>query len=39
LNDHGEPTCASEDHSFMGRKPGDADCLPGWNTLKNMTGW
>jgi hypothetical protein len=34
--DSGEPTCAVEDHSFMGTKPGGADTLPGWGTMKSM---
>lgn len=38
-NDRGEPTCATEDHSFMGRQPGEPDTLPGWNTIRDMTGW
>jgi hypothetical protein len=38
-NARGEPTCASEDHSFMCRQPGEADTLPGWTKIRNMTGW
>ncbi|KAJ5168602.1 FAD dependent oxidoreductase [Penicillium canariense] len=34
----GEPTCATEDHSFMGQKPGGGDTLPGWETVKNVFG-
>lgn len=34
----GEPTCATEDHSFMGVKPGGNDTWPGWDTLKNIVG-
>lgn len=36
--DSGEPTCSGEDHSFMGTKPGGADTLPGWETMKNLAG-
>ncbi|KAJ5983887.1 hypothetical protein N7481_005986 [Penicillium waksmanii] len=36
--DSGEPTCSGEDHSFMGTKPGGADTLPGWGTMKNAFG-
>ncbi|KAJ5283492.1 FAD dependent oxidoreductase [Penicillium chrysogenum] len=32
----GEPTCATEDHSFMERKPGGPDTLPGWKAAKNI---
>ncbi|KAJ5776286.1 uncharacterized protein N7511_001297 [Penicillium nucicola] len=39
VNDQGEPTCASEDHSFMGRKPGNEGSLPGMETIRNMTSW
>ncbi|KAJ5759457.1 hypothetical protein N7520_006613 [Penicillium odoratum] len=35
---HGEPTCATEDHSFMAHKPGHSDTLPGWDTMKNVLG-
>lgn len=38
MNDQGDPTCASEDHSFMGHKPGGPDTLPGWNTMKDFVG-
>ncbi|KAJ5669783.1 hypothetical protein N7462_010853 [Penicillium macrosclerotiorum] len=38
MNDHGEPTCDTEDHSFMGSKPGASDTLPGWDTVKNIFG-
>ena len=38
MSEHGEPTCASEDHSFMGRKPGGSETLPGWDTVKNVFG-
>jgi hypothetical protein len=34
----GEPTCATEDHSFMGKKAGDPDTYPGWDTFKSITG-
>lgn len=34
----GEPTCESEDHSFMGKKPGGGDTWPGWETVKNLFG-
>lgn len=37
-NAQGEPTCNSEDHSFMGRKPGASETLPGWETVKNTIG-
>ncbi|KAJ5671942.1 FAD dependent oxidoreductase, partial [Penicillium longicatenatum] len=36
--EHGEPTCTTEDHSFMGKKPGGSDALPGWETVKNVLG-
>jgi len=29
-------TCTTEDHSFMGKKPGASDALPGWQTVKNI---
>lgn len=32
----GQPTCATEDHSFMERKPGGPDTLPGWKAAKNI---
>lgn len=32
----GEPTCATEDHSFMERKPGVPDTLPGWKAAKDI---
>ncbi|KAJ5081791.1 hypothetical protein NUU61_010055 [Penicillium alfredii] len=35
---NGEPTCATEDHSFMGEQPGGNDTLPGWEKLKNIFG-
>ncbi|KAJ5773096.1 hypothetical protein N7457_007992 [Penicillium paradoxum] len=34
--EQGEPTCVTEDHSFMGHKAGDPDTLPGWNTFKKF---
>ncbi|KAJ5826116.1 hypothetical protein N7474_003254 [Penicillium riverlandense] len=34
----GEPTCAGEDHSFMQRKPGCPDTLPGWEKAKDVLG-
>jgi len=34
----GEPTCATEDHSFMGAKPGGSDTWPGWDTAKKLFG-
>lgn len=37
-NDKGEPTCASEDHSFMTHKAGDPDTYPGWSTIKKFVG-
>lgn len=38
INAEGEPTCATEDHSFMTRKAGDPDTYPGWGTFKNFFG-
>lgn len=38
MNDKGDPTCASEDHTFMGQKPGGSDALPGWDTIKSFAG-
>ncbi|KAJ5164406.1 uncharacterized protein N7500_006236 [Penicillium coprophilum] len=38
INAEGEPTCASEDHSFMKHKAGDPDTYPGWSTVKNIFG-
>ncbi|CAG7931521.1 unnamed protein product [Penicillium olsonii] len=38
MNATGDPTCASEDHSFMGHKPGGSDTLPGWNKMKEFAG-
>lgn len=38
MNDHGEPTCAGEDHTFMCHKPGGSDTFPGWGTAKNLFG-
>ncbi|CAP79429.1 Pc19g00130 [Penicillium rubens Wisconsin 54-1255] len=32
----GVPTCVTEDHSFMERKPGGPDTLPGWKAAKNI---
>ncbi|EHA19784.1 hypothetical protein AnigIFM60653_007584 [Aspergillus niger] len=37
-HDEREGTCATEDHSFMGTKPGGSDALPGWNVLKDKLG-
>lgn len=37
-HDQREGTCATEDHSFMGTKPGGSDALPGWNVLKDKLG-
>lgn len=34
--EQGEPTCAGEDHSFMGHKPGGSHTLPGWGKAKNV---
>ncbi|KAJ5613023.1 hypothetical protein N7510_006217 [Penicillium lagena] len=34
----GEPTCAGEDHTFMQRKPGCSNTLPGWETAKHVFG-
>jgi hypothetical protein len=36
MNSQGEPTCATEDHSFMGEKAGGSDTLPGWHAIKNL---
>lgn len=38
MNAQGEPTCATEDHSFMTHKAGDPDTYPGWGTFKNFFG-
>lgn len=38
MSESGQPTCASEDHSFMGRKPGSSATLPGWNQAKKWLG-
>ncbi|KAJ5327927.1 hypothetical protein N7541_009034 [Penicillium brevicompactum] len=38
MNTAGDPTCASEDHSFMGQKPGGSETLPGWNKMKEFAG-
>lgn len=38
MNAAGEPTCATEDHSFMTHKAGDPDTYPGWSTFKNIFG-
>lgn len=38
MTESGEPTCASEDHSFMGEKPGGNDTWPGWGTVKSIFG-
>lgn len=38
MNAAGDPTCASEDHSFMGHKPGGSATLPGWNKMKDLAG-
>lgn len=35
---HGEPTCASEDHSFMNHRPGGSQTWPGWGTMRNIMG-
>ncbi|KAF3388646.1 hypothetical protein F1880_003824 [Penicillium rolfsii] len=34
--EHAGPTCSTEDHSFMGTKPGGSDALPGWETVKSI---
>ncbi|KAJ5133848.1 hypothetical protein N7448_001132 [Penicillium atrosanguineum] len=34
----GGPTCAGEDHTFAGRKPGGSDTWPGWETTKSFFG-
>lgn len=31
----GEPTCDTEDHSFMQHRPGCPGTLPGWGKAKN----
>lgn len=31
----GEPTCNTEDHSFMEHRPGRPGTLPGWEKMKN----
>ncbi|KAJ5105744.1 FAD dependent oxidoreductase [Penicillium alfredii] len=36
MTESGEPTCASEDHTFMGHWPGGSNTLPGWDTVKNV---
>ncbi|OGM45193.1 hypothetical protein ABOM_005846 [Aspergillus bombycis] len=33
-----EGTCATEDHSFMTKKPGGSDTLPGWEKAKGALG-
>ncbi|KAJ5173303.1 hypothetical protein N7492_005896 [Penicillium capsulatum] len=38
MSENGEPTCASEDHTFMYHKPGGNDTWPGWDTFKNIFG-
>ncbi|KAJ5237536.1 hypothetical protein N7489_007627 [Penicillium chrysogenum] len=38
MNAQGEPTCATEDHSFMRRKAGDPDTYPGWGAFKSFFG-
>ncbi|KAJ5090054.1 hypothetical protein N7532_008738 [Penicillium argentinense] len=38
MTDSGEPTCATEDHSFMSHKPGGSETMPGWGTMKNVFG-
>ena len=38
MHENGEPTCETEDHSFMGRKPGGSDTWPGWDTTKSFFG-
>ncbi|KAJ5905875.1 uncharacterized protein N7473_002791 [Penicillium subrubescens] len=34
--EHAGATCTTEDHSFMGSKPGGSDALPGWETVKSI---
>ncbi|RJE19811.1 hypothetical protein PHISCL_07863 [Aspergillus sclerotialis] len=34
-SERGEPTCESEDHSFMQHRPGCPGTLPGWGKTKN----
>lgn len=38
MSEHGEPTCASEDHSFMNHPPGGSATMPGWGTMRNVMG-
>ncbi|KAJ5796375.1 uncharacterized protein N7518_004915 [Penicillium psychrosexuale] len=38
MNAEGEPTCVTEDHSFMNHKAGAPDTYPGWSTVKNIFG-
>ncbi|KAJ5702287.1 hypothetical protein N7488_009835 [Penicillium malachiteum] len=38
MSAHGEPTCASEDHSFMSHRPGGSKTMPGWGTMRNVMG-
>ncbi|PWY83742.1 hypothetical protein BO94DRAFT_625329 [Aspergillus sclerotioniger CBS 115572] len=37
-HDEREGTCATEDHSFAGSKPGGSDTLPGWGIMKDKLG-
>jgi hypothetical protein len=39
MNAQGEPTCASEDHTFMNHKPGGPDTYFGWHAMKNFFAW
>ena len=34
--DPARPSCETEDHSFMGHRPGCSQTLPGWSTAKEM---
>ena len=38
MSEHGQPTCASEDHSFMCHKPGGSGTMPGWDMARNIIG-
>ncbi|KAJ6027975.1 hypothetical protein N7540_003551 [Penicillium herquei] len=38
MSEHGEPTCASEDHTFMNHRPGGSKTMPGWGTMRNVMG-
>ncbi|KAJ5594973.1 uncharacterized protein N7459_001181 [Penicillium hispanicum] len=38
MSEHGQPTCASEDHTFMCHRAGGSHTMPGWGTVKNIFG-